>query len=214
MRWHRNRFLSPVPWRAGGLALVACVLAGLVAAAGPANAHANEATSEPAADSVLEQAPDQVRVSFDSPLLAAGAALVVRASDGSVVSTDPPIIDDRTIATTLKPAPAGRFEVAYRVVSEDGHAVTGTFAFTVEGTPSPAVSAAVASESTAAESTAAESTASMPASASPSPGAGQPVPDSGPRVAVILGFGIAAVVVLAVLFVLARRQSRRGHAAG
>jgi len=96
-------------------------------------AHSNEVSADPAADSVLGAMPEVVSLTFDDGLLEAGAALVVTAEDGTVVSGASPVIDDRTITATITEGGPGTYEVAYRVVSGDGHPVTGTYAFTVTG---------------------------------------------------------------------------------
>ena len=97
----------------------------------PAMAHSDEVSADPPADSVLQVMPEQVIVTFNEPLLEAGAALVVTADTGQVVSVEPAVVQDRSIQAAISGGGPGTYQVAYRVVSGDGHPVTGTYAFTV-----------------------------------------------------------------------------------
>lgn len=102
--------------------------------ASPAAAHASELDATPAINATLDAAPAEVRITFDSPLLDTGAAVVVTGSDGDVISGPKPTIDDTVISVDLDPAaPAGTYTVAYRVVSSDGHTVTSSYEYTVTG---------------------------------------------------------------------------------
>ena len=110
--------------------------------ASPAAAHNSQIGSTPAAGAVLEAAPDLVSVRFDAALMDVGEALVVRAPDGTIVSTGIPEIKRDTIRTAVRTdVPAGEYTVAYRIVSKDGHPVTATFTYTVTSgaaaSPSP-----------------------------------------------------------------------------
>lgn len=96
-----------------------------------AMAHSDEISADPAADSVLQVMPEQVMVTFNEPLLEAGAALVVTADTGQVVSVEAAVVQDRTIRAAISGGGPGMYQVAYRVVSGDGHPVTGMYAFTV-----------------------------------------------------------------------------------
>jgi copper resistance protein C len=134
---------------AEAIAVALLVLVGWLACAAPARAHADQTGSSPAADSVLDTAPTRVEVTFGSPLLDAGAALVVRAADGTSITTGPPRVSRNRIEVAVAPdAPAGEYQVAYRVISQDGHTVSAAFRYTVAGeaatagSPSPTIPAA------------------------------------------------------------------------
>jgi len=96
-----------------------------------AMAHSDEISADPPADSVLQVMPAQVTITFNEALLEAGAALVVTADTGQVVSVEPAVVQDRSIRADISGGGPGTYQVAYRVVSGDGHPVTGTYAFTV-----------------------------------------------------------------------------------
>lgn len=125
--------------------LLAIALLGALALVIPAtgaSAHADWLESVPAAGSTLDAAPAEVRVSFDSPLLDSGAALVVTNAEGVVISEPKPVIDRTEISVAVDPgAPAGVYTVAFRVVSEDGHTVSDSFDYTVAGQAPAAASA-------------------------------------------------------------------------
>ena len=92
-----------------------------------------------------------MEVTFDSPLMDIGAALVVRAADGTVISDAVPEVAGARIRVDVPPdAAPGTYTVAFRVVSQDGHPITATFDYTVAGdAPGPAAASAPGSPSTA-----------------------------------------------------------------
>jgi hypothetical protein len=52
-----------------------------------------------------------------------------------------PTVDGATVTQPLRPLePSGVYEVTWRVVADDGHPISGTFAFTYAGTPTPTTS--------------------------------------------------------------------------
>lgn len=120
--------------RLASLAAALLLGMGTIIGASPAFGHASQVDSSPAAEEVLSPAPSDVTITFDSPLLDMGAALVVRDQDGSSIVTGEPVIDDRAFSVAVDPsAPPGMYEVAYRVVSADGHTVEGAFTYRVGG---------------------------------------------------------------------------------
>ncbi len=119
------------PTLLAGVALISLAVLPLLPAA-PAHAHASELDSSPAADAVVAEAPTEVVITFDSPLLTAGAAIVVRGAADTDITTGPPVVDGPTLSVPVdSAAPDGGYSVAYRVVSEDGHTVEGEFAYSV-----------------------------------------------------------------------------------
>lgn len=120
------------------LVTLTMALAALVLLPVAASGHASSAGSTPAADEVLATAPSEVQVEFDSGLLEMGSALIVRDAAGRSITTGDAVVSDRTISVAVDPAAApGVYEVAYRVVSADGHTVEESFSYTVsDGTAS------------------------------------------------------------------------------
>jgi hypothetical protein len=112
-------------------------------------------------------------------------------------------IVDNVASQKLKAgAPAGQFTVAWRVVSSDSHPIEGTFSFTAAAA---AGGAAPAASSTAAATIPAIGTAQPGQTAAPdSAGSGEPFQWS------IVIFAAAAVGLLAVLAIGARRRLTAG----
>lgn len=131
------------------LVAVAITLVALVLVPVPASGHASSAESSPAADAVLDVAPEEVRVEFDSGLLEMGSALIVRDATGRSITSGAAVVGDRTISVPVDPtAGPGVYEVAYRVVSADGHTVEESFSYTVsDGTASSTAPATTAGSS-------------------------------------------------------------------
>lgn len=101
----------------------------VMAAAGPASAHTTLVRTDPADGARLTSAPRTVTLEFSENI--GRGHVAVTAPDGTRVKT----ADVRTLDHTLRAAVApgdqrGRYTVAYRVVSADGHPVIGTFTFT------------------------------------------------------------------------------------
>jgi len=116
---------------------VAAAVAGLVAPAGPAAAHARLVGASPATGSTVDRAPAEVAIELDAkPATIEGDPLQVYAPDGRRVDAGDPHISDagRRLAVTVDPArplPAGAYQLAYRVVSADSHVISGRLSFTV-----------------------------------------------------------------------------------
>jgi methionine-rich copper-binding protein CopC len=115
-------------------------------------------------DGARVSGPSVVRLTFGEPVLDAGNGnrIVVVGPSGRVPGTL--VVDGAVVSTTFdQPLPAGQYTVTWRVASDDGHPVSGTFRFTsVAGTASPTPGA----------------TASATAAADPSPTSATPVTSS------------------------------------
>lgn len=118
--------------------LVAAVFIGLAAAlacgvtAAPAWAHDELLSTSPASGSTVTKAPHQVTLTFNEAIQPVGDALVVTAPDGSRVDTGVATPNGATLTTKLTPLTQnGTYTTTWRVVSADGHPVSGTFTFTL-----------------------------------------------------------------------------------
>jgi copper resistance protein C len=189
---------------------------------GPAAAHASQTGSTPAAGAVLTSAPAVVEVEFDADLMDVGAALVVRDSRGTSITTGPPEIQRNRISVPVSPdAAAGEYVVAYRVVSADGHTVSTSFTYAVVADAPPSAAASTATgpptgQPSAAASLAAPS-ATAPSATAPSTAASLAVPSEQGATAgsgrlllflAVMVVGAAVIVGLAVL--LGRRERYTG----
>jgi methionine-rich copper-binding protein CopC len=111
-------------------------LSGVVGAA-PASAHASLVRSSPADQSSVAVAPTTVTLTFDENIRMPSVILVKNADGVSVVQGRTSAVDN-IVKTRVDTGPSGVFTVAYRVVSADGHPVSGRLSFRV-GTASPGV---------------------------------------------------------------------------
>lgn len=123
-----NRFwpVRPARW----VAVAAAVLALAWATAAPASAHNELKSTSPASGATVDRTPSEVVLTFNEPALALGTVLRVTGPTGAV-QTGPPVLVDEYVRQPLQAgAAAGRYVVAWRVTSTDGHPVSGSFSFT------------------------------------------------------------------------------------
>ena len=120
--------------------LLALVVLVSPVALGVASAHDQLVSSDPAAGSTVAALPEDVSLTFsEAPVEMAGAAgnaITVTDPMGEVISAAGVDLEGTTMSTVLHPSMVmdGEYQVAFRVVSEDGHAVEGGFRFTVSRT--------------------------------------------------------------------------------
>ncbi|MTB87135.1 copper resistance protein CopC [Aeromicrobium senzhongii] len=95
----------------------------------PAQAHTSLVSSDPAQGARLEQAPERIVLTFTESLRQPSeASLLV---DGTALTAEIDVDGPRVVVTPPADAADGNYEVNYRVVSADGHPVTGTIEFAV-----------------------------------------------------------------------------------
>ena len=180
--------------RRGALALVLALVATLTFAA-PARAHADLLLSSPEDGAVLTAVPEEVVLTFSEDLLPETVVVSVADETGFVVRVLSLEVDGADVLITWPPGLSGRaYDVNYRVVSQDGHPVEGTVAFTVEGASAPTAATGSPSPAPAPSST-----------ATPSPSADSPSSTSlAPIAAISAGLGIGIAV--GFLFWIMRRR--------
>jgi copper transport protein len=120
-----------------GAALAAC--APVLARALPASPsatffHATLRSSSPAAGSTLDRAPDRIRLVFSEEIEPSLGS--IRLIDASGRATRLAVAGDpRDVTALVASAPAGMangtYRVEWRIVSEDGHPMDGSFEFTI-----------------------------------------------------------------------------------
>ncbi|MFS0885378.1 copper resistance CopC family protein [Aeromicrobium sp. 179-A 4D2 NHS] len=109
------------------LLLVVIVVLG---SAWPAAAHTALVSTDPADGARLDTAPDRIVLTFNEPVRPlSDASLQV---DGTAQEADVRIDGPRLVLTPSE-AFAGSYEINYRVISADGHPVSGSTAFAVVG---------------------------------------------------------------------------------
>jgi methionine-rich copper-binding protein CopC len=186
-------------------------------------AHDALKSSDPAKGATVESI-GKVRLEFTSGVRV--PFVVVRGPDGSAYQSGDPEGDGRVVTQKLKGTlPDGKYTIAYRVVSSDGHPIEGEIPFTVKGAPSPSP-AATESSTTATESSTTASTAAAQAPATEAPSS--PAQASSSQVAapteqaaastsfpVWLLIAVGALVGIGIGFLFsARKGSRTGSGTG
>lgn len=186
--------------RAFGTRMIyAAVTAGLslmmLGMAGPAAGHAVLESSDPADGASLKLAPKAVSLVFGEDLLSGGSAITATdLSDNSRVALGEPELDGDTLRVAWPSgAPGGSYKVAFRVVSADGHPITGSINFKYKQARVTATGATPSSSA----SGSASSTPTIGADQSDPAEALGPTPDkepvSPPVLAAALGLGIVAL---------------------
>lgn len=116
--------------------LVAAVAA-LGAAAAPPRAvfHTRLVAAEPAQDDTIPESPARIRLTFSEPVSPALAriALVARAGEPLLLIVRGDSLNPQVLLATPPTLLPGAYRVAWRVVSADGHPVSGDYAFWVAG---------------------------------------------------------------------------------
>lgn len=99
------------------------------------SAHATPVSYEPEASSLLQTAPERVRIHFSENIEPNASGITVLAPDGSTVDMGKPAIDSsdrRMYQIAIKDGGQGTYTVSWQVVSaDDGHFTKGAFAFSV-----------------------------------------------------------------------------------
>ena len=101
----------------------------LLAGSGPATAHANLVSTDPADGSSLETAPSEVTLTFSENV--GNGFVAVTAPSGRQVRTSNVSTLDRVLSADVASSDErGQYTVAYRIVSADGHPISGEIGFT------------------------------------------------------------------------------------
>jgi copper resistance protein C len=173
---------NPLPAVAGAAALGAV---GLILAS-PAAAHDELTGSSPADGATVDRIPSAVRLYFEEPPASSPISVTVYGPGGAKVNSIGPQLDGAVITEELTGVhSAGPYSIDYRILSDDGHPVSGTVHFAV----GPGSRAAVG------------------------PRSARTVPAAHPRTPVWLAIGAGAVAAEALgLARTASRRRRRGPA--
>ncbi len=116
------------------LAAVVLIALSLLLGATSASAHASLVRSEPVPSASLPEPPDRVLLEFDEAVDAGTAEIRLLDADGATIELGGPAgsPSDATVITATVPAlDEGAYVVAWRIVSDDGHPVSGAFPFQV-----------------------------------------------------------------------------------
>ena len=186
------------------LGLLLGVLAQVVFAVG-ADAHTALKTVSPKDGAQLTTAPTQVVLTFDDPISESFATVTVTGPGGSVGSGRA-VVDGAVVTQALRPGLAdGRYTVAFRVVSADGHPVSDTTTFQLAASPSPSATAAATPSAGSASPAPTGSATATAAQADAAPASA----DDGRTKRLGLAVGVAALALAAGTAVVAATRRRR-----
>lgn len=171
-----QRIPAPVARSMTAILTLAAVFISMMVMAGPASAHARLEKTSPTDCASLTATPPEVMLRFNEPVKE--GLNQVSVTSGSTDATDGKLeIDGNTVYQKLKSSlPSGTYKVTYKVVSGDGHPISGSISFTYappkgdDGANPPATSTPSSSSSS--------SSAPTPTATSPSTSAPAPAPSS------------------------------------
>jgi methionine-rich copper-binding protein CopC len=156
-----------------------------------ADAHTSLKSVSPKDGATVATAPTEVVLTFDEAVSSSFATVTVTGPGGSVAKGRA-AVDDAVVHQQLTGAlPDGRYKVAFRVVSEDGHPVSGTSTFTVSAsTPTSASPEPTATTGTPSATSTPSQTVAAPTGDSPDDGDGS---DGNRTLRTGLAVGVAAL---------------------
>jgi methionine-rich copper-binding protein CopC len=113
---------------------------GVLGTATPALAHNVLVGSTPQAGAMLATGPAQVSLTFDLPVQPGPDTIAVIGPGGTHWEAGFAVVQGNDVAAPVRPlGPVGAYAVEYRILSADGHPVSGviTFTLTQAGTGTP-----------------------------------------------------------------------------
>ncbi|MEV0201547.1 copper resistance CopC family protein [Nonomuraea sp. NPDC050691] len=199
------------------IAAITAFLAALIllGTAGPALAHDSLKSSDPAKGSTVKTV-EKVKLEFSARVRM--PFVIVRGADGAQHQAGSAETDGPVVRQALKETlPDGKYTIAYRVVSSDGHPIEGEIPFTVKGAPTPETQspatetpAAQPSDTAAVQPSATQAQAPSAAPASSAPAAAETQQASASSVAfpVWLVVVVGALAGIGVGFLISMRKKR------
>ncbi len=116
----------------GSIVGLAALLAAAVATASPAAAHASLESSSPVDGSTLTATPPEIMLRFNEPIKDGLNEVTVTTGSSDVADGEVQVEGEavyQPVKHTMKP---GKYTVKYKVVSADGHPVSGSLSFTYD----------------------------------------------------------------------------------
>lgn len=189
--------------RTGWRLLVVSLLAGLAVLwpVGQAFAHDSLLATSPKKGAVVTTAPTTITLTFSDDVAEIAPTVILRGPGGKVATDEPDVRAAKVRTRITDDLTDGRYTVAWRVVSSDGHPIEGTFRFTVDAGDESSSEPTTASPT---PTTSAPSATRDKPSTTPASGAGDDETSS----AVPIAVGLALLVVIIVVAVVAWRRRR------
>lgn len=207
---------------AAPLLLALAVLTGMAvaqtASAPAASAHDVLVRTLPTNGANVVKPPAKVTLVFEEPPIALGAQVVIQGPDGPAQTGKPELVGNQVRQAVKAGAPAGHYTVNWRVTSDDGHPISGSFGFTAAKAqaagaqsvaPSGPGSASATPGSSSASSGARPTSTVAPAGPTQKAGqSGQDNPGGGPSAKVWVIIAIVIVLLVAAAEFVRRRRRR------
>jgi methionine-rich copper-binding protein CopC len=186
---------------------VVLTFAALLLVGGPASAHDQLVSSDPKDGATLDEQPTSISLTFSAAPLDTGIEIALVGPDGTTARGYDIQVADEVVTAQLAPdLPAGKYDVAWHVVSSDGHPIDGELTYVVEGEPTAEPSDEPEMSTQEAEPTDAAPTddgAQEPTTPTELAGAGD---GAGPSGLAVAGGILAAVLVVLGVVVMMRRK--------
>lgn len=113
-------------------AAVLLAIAAAVAVATPVQAHDQIISTSPSEDGHVDTAPAEVSMVYTDSLIEVGAVVLVMDDTDKDWADGPVALDGPNATQAIKPGmPDGIYQVRWRVVSSDGHPISGVYDFAV-----------------------------------------------------------------------------------
>lgn len=205
----KRRIIRIAVWVAV-VGMVIGVLSSLVAATG-ASAHAALKSSSPRDGASLSAAPTEVALTFSEEVSTSFATVSVTSAAGRSVGRDTPAVSGATVTQPLDVGLAsGAYMVSFRVVSKDGHPVSGrtSFSLALDATGGPSATTSSAPDATTPPGAAASSPAPTQTETSTAAGTSEPGGARPGRLALAVGVGALALAAGTALVAAARRRDQ------
>ena len=197
--------------RFGRLAAVVAASAALaLLPAISASAHNYLVGTTPAKDAVVTTQPGTVSLETNEALLdvEGGSVIQVQGPDGRYYGDGCAVVDGPVATTQTQLGEPGVYTVTWRVVSTDGHPISGTWAFTWEPVDGIALAEGSDEPGACGGTSAAAPEASAPADESDAPGESSEAASAAPTDALwIVGGVLLAAVAAIVTWLVVRRRA-------
>ena len=205
--FHGARLSRPVALFAAVLLAAFAVLV----TASSARAHDELLGSDPAANATVDALPGEITLTFSGVIAGDAGASEVQATDaaGTSLIDGEPTAQDNVLTQPLSGEASGAVTVLWKVVSSDGHPISGEFSFTVAGAPAPEPTETT-EPSAAPEPTETTATPAPTATTTPAGDEDSSFGDVWPWVV----FGILAAALLGAVAYLLLARARRGEEGG
>jgi methionine-rich copper-binding protein CopC len=208
VRTGRRRAVALVVVLSMVLALVGGTVVSILSA-GSASAHDQLVGSDPKDGAELEKPVTSVTLEYSAEIIADGTQVRATTPDGEV-DADVTVDGTDVVVDLGEQTSGGEYDLAWRVVSSDGHPIEGELSWTVADQPEPTPSDEATPSDEPSETAESPEAAASDAAAEPAPSSSpaQSTDDDG---SIPLLYGAALVAIIGVALALLVRSRRRLH---